>query len=191
VPTGLAATPGNNFVVNLSWQASTSSAAGAVRYRVFRNGVAIGTQQLALTYTDQRKKVNTFTYQVRAIDSAGRKSALSAPVTVTTVKSTTGSGSTTGPDVTAPSTPAGLTAVAQGYRYVGLSWQPSTDDRTGTIEYRLFRDDVRIATLTSTSYVDRPASPGTYRYKVRAVDKAGNKSPFSPNVTGQAVKGPL
>ncbi|CAN5689740.1 hypothetical protein BH23CHL7_BH23CHL7_13830 [soil metagenome] len=84
VPQGLTATAANNYVVTLSWQPSSSSASGTLRYRVFRNGVAIGTKQTATTFTDQRSKVNTFSYQVRAIDAAGRKSALSPPVTITT-----------------------------------------------------------------------------------------------------------
>jgi hypothetical protein len=83
VPQGLTATPGSNFVINLSWQASTSDQAGTIRYRVFRNGNAIGSLQTSLTFVDQRSKVNTFTYRVRAVDAAGHKSALSPPVTVT------------------------------------------------------------------------------------------------------------
>ncbi|CAN5757925.1 hypothetical protein BH23CHL7_BH23CHL7_10040 [soil metagenome] len=83
VPQGLTAVPDNNFVIRLSWQPSTSSTAGPIRYRVWRDGVAIGTKQTALTYVDQRKKVNTFTYRVRAIDAAGLKSALSPPITIT------------------------------------------------------------------------------------------------------------
>jgi len=94
-------------------------------------------------------------------------------------------------DVTPPSVPSELAGVSLGYRRVGLSWRPSTDDRTGTIRYRLFRNGVRIAKLTDTSFVDRPASPGTYRYKVRAVDRAGNKSAFSPITKAYSVKGPL
>jgi hypothetical protein len=94
-------------------------------------------------------------------------------------------------DVTAPSVPSALAGVSLGYRRVGLSWQPSTDDRGGTIRYRLFRDGVRIAKLTDTSYVDRPDTGGTYKYKVRAVDAAGNKSAFTPVIYAAAVKGPL
>ncbi|HVM31446.1 MAG TPA: peptidoglycan recognition family protein, partial [Candidatus Limnocylindrales bacterium] len=60
VPQGLVASAHDNFVIKLSWQPSSSSVAGTIRYRVFRNGSAIGTQQTALTYTDQRLKVNTF-----------------------------------------------------------------------------------------------------------------------------------
>jgi N-acetylglucosamine-6-sulfatase len=83
VPQGLSAVAEPGLVIQLSWQPSTTAAGGTVRYRVFRNGRAIGTLQTATTYTDQRGRVRTFSYQVRAIDAAGRKSALSPPVTIT------------------------------------------------------------------------------------------------------------
>jgi chitinase len=95
-------------------------------------------------------------------------------------------------DTTPPTVPQGLTTESLGYRRVAISWQPSTDDGGGPIRYRLFRNGTRIATLRDdTSFVDRPAYAGTYRYKVRAVDAAGNKSTFSVVVRGYAIKGPL
>jgi osmoprotectant transport system permease protein len=50
---------------------------------------------------------------------------------------------------------------------------------------------LRIATVTTTSYVDRPATAGWYTYKVRAVDAAGNRSAFSTTVSAKAVRGSL
>jgi hypothetical protein len=97
-----------------------------------------------------------------------------------------------GPDTIAPSTPTGLAAEALGKRRVSLTWNASTDDRPGPIRYRIFRNGTRIAQVTDlTSFVDRPASAGTYKYKVRALDAAGNKSSFSVVVKGQAIKGEL
>jgi hypothetical protein len=94
-------------------------------------------------------------------------------------------------DTTPPSVPRGLTGESLGYRRVGLSWRASTDDSGGTIRYRIFRNGVRIKTVTTTSYVDRPAYPGWYRYKVRAVDEAGNRSAFSTKISVKARRGPL
>jgi hypothetical protein len=42
--------------------------------------------------------------------------------------------------------------------------------------------------VTKTGYLDRAPSVGTYTYKVRAVDSAGNKSSFTPKITVKAVK---
>jgi len=92
------------------------------------------------------------------------------------------------PDTASPSVPQGLTGVSQPYRHVALSWGPSMDDRDGIIRYRIVRDGVRIATVTTTGYVDRPAA-GWHSYKVRAVDAAGNRSAFSTVIKAQARKG--
>jgi hypothetical protein len=96
------------------------------------------------------------------------------------------------PDTTPPSTPTGLAAEALGYRRISLTWNASSDDSGGPIRYRIFRDGTRIAQVTDlTSFVDRPKNAGTYKYTVRALDAAGNKSSFSVVVKGQAIKGEL
>jgi cellulose 1,4-beta-cellobiosidase len=185
VPQGLSATQASGGAVNLSWQPSTSSAAGTMRYRVFRDGVAIGSKQTATTYTDHPAAGNR-TYQVRAIDAAGYKSALSPGVAVVVEAE---SSDASAPDTTAPSVPQGLTATALGYRRVALAWQPSTDDSGGTVRYRVIRNRRLVATVTGTSFTDRPRYAGTYSYKLRAVDAAGNRSALSKVVKGSAVKG--
>ncbi|HSH21608.1 MAG TPA: serine hydrolase domain-containing protein [Candidatus Caenarcaniphilales bacterium] len=93
-------------------------------------------------------------------------------------------------DTVSPSVPSGLTAASADDLGVALAWQASSDDRPGDVSYRIFRDGIRIAITTTTSYVDRPSSAGSYRYKLRAVDAAGNKSAFSDEVVGSAVNGP-
>jgi hypothetical protein len=93
-------------------------------------------------------------------------------------------------DVTAPSVPQGLVGEPRSYRHVGLRWDPSTDDRNGTIHYRILRDGVRIATVTTPAYVDRPAA-GWHSYRVRAIDAAGNASRFSTTSKVKAIKGSI
>ncbi|MDP8905868.1 MAG: phosphodiester glycosidase family protein [Chloroflexota bacterium] len=174
VPTGLTAVAEPNRIIKLSWNASTASVEGTIRYRVFRDGVAIGTKQTALTYTDQ-PTAGVHYYQVRAIDAAGNKSALSPSITVTAY--------TTPP----PSVPTGLTGVPKPNRYVKLSWNASTAWVEGTIRYRVFRDGVAIGTKqTALTYTDRPTA-GKHYYQVRAIDAAGNKSALSPPITVTAA----
>jgi chitodextrinase len=172
--------------VALSWQASTDDGDGTIKYRVFRNGVRVVTVT-STSYVDRPLDAGTYTYKVRAVDPAGNKSAFSSSVKAAAIKGAL----LLGPDTTPPSVPQKLRAESLGYRRVNLTWQASTDNRDGTIRYRIFRNGVRVITVTSTSYVDRPLNAGTYTYKVRAVDAAGNKSAFSSKVTGKAVKGPL
>jgi len=188
VPQDLSGTPLGYRRISLVWQPSTDNSGGEIKYQIFRNGTKIAATTNAF-FTDRPAYAGTYKYKVRAKDVAGNKSAFSTVVSAQAIK-----GELTGalaPDTTSPSVPQGLTAESLGYRRVGLSWQPSSDDRPGTIRYRVFRNGVRIATVTTASFTDRPDLAGTYKYKVRAVDVAGNKSDFSVVVQGAAVKGPL
>ncbi|WP_320068459.1 carbohydrate binding domain-containing protein [Micromonospora sp. RTGN7] len=86
------------------------------------------------------------------------------------------------PDTTAPSTPTGLGATANGVR-VAVSWAASTDDRAVT-GYRLTRTGGPEGTVTmttaTTSHLDGALTANTrYEYTVRAYDAAGNTSPAS------------
>jgi hypothetical protein len=186
VPAGLAAAPQGNGTVKLSWGPSTSSAGGTMRYSLFRNGAWLGFKTTALSYTDTKPGTGNVSYQVRAIDSAGRKSALSPSVSV----QLSSGGDDLLVDTTAPSAAHGFTATPLGYRRVALSWSAATDNRPGTITYELFRGNRRIATLTGTSYTDRPKRAKTHTYWLRAVDAAGNKGPYT-SVRGAAIRGAL
>jgi hypothetical protein len=84
-----------------------------------------------------------------------------------------------------PSVPTGLTAVALDSERVELSWQPATDN-VGVTGYELVRDDASLVSLaqSQTSYIDTGLTAGTtYRYQVRAVDAAGNRSEMSAAVS--------
>ena len=78
-------------------------------------------------------------------------------------------------DVTAPTVPTGLQArVVPGG--VELRWQPSTD-AVGVAGYGILREGALIDQVRSNSYVDFTAVAGTsYRYRVRAIDRARNIS---------------
>ncbi|HSH21128.1 MAG TPA: fibronectin type III domain-containing protein, partial [Candidatus Caenarcaniphilales bacterium] len=90
-------------------------------------------------------------------------------------------------DTVAPTVPQGLAGRALGSRRVELTWQASTDDRAGTIRYRIFRSGVKVATVTTISFIDRPPTVGKYTYKIRAVDAARNKSAFTPGLVVKAI----
>ena len=86
-------------------------------------------------------------------------------------------------DITPPSTPSNLTAIANSSSTISLSWTASTDN-VGVTGYRIYRNSSLIATTTSTSYTDSNLSPSTsYTYAVSAYDAAGNESAKSNSVT--------
>jgi fibronectin type 3 domain-containing protein len=114
----------------------------------------------------------SFLYEVRAVDKAGRESSGSADVTVSSV------------DRTAPAAPGGLTAT-DGHGGMALAWQPVA----GATKYTVFRQQqgqtdtggshpvVQLATVTSASWTDTTGAERTaYTYAVSATDAAGNTS---------------
>ncbi len=103
-------------------------------------------------------------------------------------------------DTQAPTAPASLTASATSSSEVNLSWSASTDN-SGVTAYKVERcpgtnctNFVQVAapTGTGTTYTDTGlAANGSYRYRVRATDSAGNLGGYSPvaNATTQAAGG--
>ncbi|MEK7560420.1 MAG: Ig-like domain-containing protein [Patescibacteria group bacterium] len=102
-------------------------------------------------------------------------------------------------DTTAPSTPSNFSAAVVSDSRIDLSWSASTDN-VGVLNYRLERcagssctNFTQIATPTGTSYSNTGLSASTtYRYRVRAVDAAGNVSGYSniASATTNAVDPP-
>ncbi len=85
-------------------------------------------------------------------------------------------------DVTPPSTPGNARYVAG--TMTTLLWDPSTDD-TAVVEYQIFHRTTQIGTTTSTSFSMPTPPPMVTTFGVRAVDAAGNISPFAPIHFGQ------
>jgi peptidoglycan-N-acetylglucosamine deacetylase len=177
VPQGLTGTVQPRRYIQLSWQASTDNAAGTIRYRVFRNGVAIGKRTSRTSYLDRPSVPGTYQYKVRAIDAAGNKSPFSYPIERTATRGAL--------DTTAPSIPKGLAGETGSQGQAVLSWEASTDERVGDIWYHVLRDDMRIATVKSTSFSDWRGGllANSYTYAVQAADGAGNISASSASVT--------
>ena len=84
-------------------------------------------------------------------------------------------------DNIAPTTPNGLTATIAKKKQVKLAWLASTD-ASGIAKYQIYRNGVLITETTILSYTDTGAS-GTVTYQVFAIDRAGNKSLGSNQVS--------
>jgi hypothetical protein len=80
-----------------------------------------------------------------------------------------------------PPVPQGLSAKALTGRVVKLTWQPVSVNYFGGATYKVFRNGKALAGVGSaTSFTDRPAKLGTYRYQVRAIDPVHAKSALTP-----------
>jgi fibronectin type 3 domain-containing protein len=191
-PSALAATVAGTSQINLSWTGSTDNV-GVAQYRVDRctgagctSWAQVGTSATATFASIGLTANTTYRFRVRAADAAGNLSGYSNIVSATTQ----------GADTTAPSAPTGLAASGISATTVNLGWTASTDN-VGVTGYRVERCQgsgcttfVQIAAPTVTSHPDAGLTPGTlYRYRVRAIDAAGNLGGYSSivNATTSAV----
>ncbi|GEM_PF-948169 len=149
--------------IDLAWTTSTDNV-GVVGYKIYRNGVQVGTTT-DTSYSDTGlSELTTYSYQVSAYDAEDNESAKSPAYEGTTL------------DGTPPSVPTGLAATPVSETRIDLSWNASTDN-VGVVSYRVYRDQVEIAVVTTTSYSDQDCIPSTtYTYQVAAEDADHNLS---------------
>jgi chitodextrinase len=107
-----------------------------------------------------------YTVGVRAFDASGNRSAPASVLVQTT----------SCPDTTAPTAPAGLTLTGSNESSVSLQWQPSSD-ANGVAGYSVYRDGSLSGSTSGTSYTVAGLSCGaSYSIAVEAYDAAGNRS---------------
>jgi uncharacterized repeat protein (TIGR03806 family) len=167
-PTGLTTTSLQSTSVALTWNVATDTGGAGLRdYRVYRDNALLATVA-GTTYQDTAIGPTTqYSYEVAASDNADNESSRSSALIVTTPA-----------DTTAPSVPGGLTTTAVQSTSVELAWSASTDSGgSGFRDYRVYRDNTLLATVTGTSYSDATVGPNTqYSYQVAARDNADNES---------------
>ena len=164
-PTNLSATPGNLRVV-LSWvQPSGGAAVTHYEYELDGSGIWISTGGTATSTTVMGlTNGQTYTFRVRAVNSAGASGA-------------SGSVSAT-PTTTEPDAPEGL-SFTPGDGQVTLRWRAPMNDGGEPIthyEYELDGSGTWISTdSTATSHTVTGLNNGqTYTFRVRAVNALGN-----------------
>ena len=90
-----------------------------------------------------------------------------------------------------PNAPLALTAHDITMHSIALSWQPPGAASDGDIAnaYMIYRNDVLIATLASTVFVDQGLEEGaSYDYRLFALDDEGNKSAASAQLTVRTLR---
>lgn len=180
VPGNVKAVLNGTTGADVTWTASTDNV-GVTGYEVYRNGAKIATVT-GTSYSDTGLQPNTTsTYTVKAKDAAGNASPFSNAANITTPGGI--------PDTEAPTVPGNVTAVLVGSTGAQISWNPSTDN-VGVTGYEVYRDDVLLTTVTTTSYQDTNLQPNTtYAYTVKAKDAAGNVSGPSDPATVTTPQG--
>ena len=172
-PAGLVSTGQTTTTIALAWTGSTDNV-GVTGYRV-REGTAVVGTPAGTSFTVTGLAAGTaHTYTVVAFDAAGNLSPSSNAVTAST---------TTAPDTTPPTAPAGLAVAAKTSTTVSLAWTASTDN-VGVTGYRVREGTAQVAASTTPSATVTGLAPSsTHAYTVVAVDAAGNLSAASSALT--------
>ncbi|MCX7610367.1 MAG: hypothetical protein N2043_02110 [Ignavibacterium sp.] len=157
----------NNKNAELMWSASVSD--DVEKYEIYRSQDGLNFTIIAETtetvYVDENlPEKMTFHYYVRAVDTAGLKSAHSDTVVVII------------PDTTAPDAPTELTFTNEN-EVVTLSWVGSdSNDVVGYRIYKMYDAVIETIDTTETTYVDTVEFNKEYTYYVVAVDDSNNSS---------------
>lgn len=185
-PSGLTASAAS-AVVSASWTASTDNylVAGYQVHRSRTSGFTPDASTLVGTsdyprFSESGVDTGTWYYRVVAFDGTGRTSGASNQATVNVT------------DNQAPTAPGSPTAAGYGSE-VDVAWAASSDD-TAVTGYQVHRLSSASATPSAatlvgqtlgTSFTDTGVPPGTWFYKVVALDAAGNAS--APSAPAQAL----
>ncbi|MHA1813365.1 MAG: S8 family serine peptidase, partial [Candidatus Thorarchaeota archaeon] len=162
--TGLTTETLSHTEIKLTWDANTEE--DLDHYNVYRDGTKIA-ETTDTTYTDTGlTPETTYTYEVSAVDTSGNEGEKSDPASATTDPAP--------PDTTPPAKVTGLDAQPLSQTEIKLTWDPNTESDLD--HYNVYRDGVKIAETTDTTYTDTGLTPETtYTYEVSAVDTSGNE----------------
>lgn len=187
-PGNLQITSPNSNIMNLTWVASTEfGGSGLAGYYIERctgpsctNFGQIG-QSPTNSYSDTTVSgTTTYRYQVRARDNAGNYSNYSNIQSLQTS------------DTIAPQAPTDFTAVSPNSSVVNLSWTAPVDGGGSGLHYYIVErcsgaDCTNFSSICfpiTTNCDDSSVSGGvTYRYQVRAFDRAGNAGAWAGPVS--------
>ena len=162
---------------------STSTGTISTYAWTFGDGTASNSQNPAKTYSS----AGTYTVSLTVSGAAGSNTKTVAGYIRVTATA----------DTTPPTAPASFAATPAGTSTINLSWTASTDN-VGVTGYRVERCQgasctsfVQIASPTGTTFSNTGLAAGTtYRYRVRAIDAAGNLSAYSTIATATTAAAP-
>jgi hypothetical protein len=177
-PTNLQATVASSSEIDLTW---TDNANNEIGFKVYRNGILVGTITTANTvsFNDTGLAANTtYLYYVAAYNAAGN-SANSGTVSAKTNVAPT----------VAPAAPQGLAGTAVSDSKIHLSWTDNANNETG---FKVYRDGILIKTIAVADTQAYDDTVGllpntTYSYIVTAYNAVGD----SANSNTVSVKTPL
>jgi len=177
VPSGLASGNLTSTGVTLSWGAVAAPAGCTVSYKVYQNGVQVGTPSTNSLSLTNLTANTTYSFTVASADAAGT-STQGAALSVKTPSA--------GTCAAAPAVPTGLASTNVTGTSADLSWAAVSSPANCSVTYRVYSRGIQIQTgLTATSTTISGLTANTsYSFTVAAVDAAG----ISAQSTALAVK---
>jgi chitodextrinase len=171
IPQNLQITGSTTNTIRLSWGASTDNV-GVSGYRVYRNGVRVGSSTDTLHSDTGLQAGTSYLYSIRAYDAAGNVSAESTRVTGTTASSTPTA------DTEPPTAPSNLRVTGTATNSITLAWNASTDNVKVRRYYVYLGNSTNQFTSTTnlTATIMPLRSATDYTFSVRAKDASGNYS---------------
>jgi len=187
-PTGLIATP-EAGAIRLTWNANTE--ADLEGYIIYRDTSSPASTEYARMSSTVFLDTNvaegeTYYYRIKAYDRVGNLSDFSSEVSASP-EPEVNLDNPPGP----PAAPTGLVAIP-GIKGIILEWTPNTEaDLDYYIVYRGTSPSPtsEYARTAATMFVDNNVDYGTtYYYRLKAVDRVGNESNFSAEVSASPVQ---
>jgi chitodextrinase/flagellar hook assembly protein FlgD len=157
--------------VTVSWDAATDNK-GVVRYDLYNYQKKFASTS-STRYTIRELPLGQhMELTVAAVDAAGLESERSNPV-----------GALLPADKVVPTTPTAFGYTNLTSTGLSLRWQASLDD-VGVTAYEVYRGDTMLGMTAKTAWKVTDLTASTeYTFRVRAVDKKGNKSDFTQTFT--------
>ena len=182
---GLSVTTLSPTSLLLNWSQNPSPINNETNFEVYQSKSAGGPYKLVdITGADIAKDTlkglsagTKYYYIVRAVNNTAA-SAISAEASGSTVA-----------DTQPPTAPPGLTVTATTRSSVSLDWNASTDN-VGVTEYDVYVNGAKsyVVDPSQTQFtVSNLQYNQSYAFVIKALDLAGNNSPASNQVTGQAI----
>ena len=164
IPANVTAMAQSNSAILVTWSAARDDVA-VTGYDVFSGITKVGTATTTSFNHSGLQPSTTYSYRVQARDAAGNPSDYSNTVAAKTLAVA---------DVTKPTAPANVTALAQSSSSILLSWT-SAMDNVAVVGYDVVQDGIKRTTVLANSFlVTGLAASTTYAYKVISRDAAGN-----------------
>jgi chitodextrinase len=167
IPAGLVSAAINTTGFTVNWTASTDNSGVVAGYEVYLSS-SLHTTVTTNSYTFTGLSGNTnYEVTIKSYDASGNKSAFSSALNVKTA------------DGSKPTVPSNVTSSAVSASGFTVTWTPSSDD-VGVSGYEIYKDNVKVTTTASTSYVFSGLDNyQDYSITIKAFDGSGNVSDSS------------